>query len=259
MVIEDALNIYTDGSSFQSPRAGGVGIRFVLIGSNGNEKIQDIHSPGYKNATNNQMELQACILALNEAMQLQLTFRVNRVIIFTDSQYIVDNYKKAMFEWPKTKWCLRSGRPVINAELWKALVKCMRKTGLVVEFKWIKGHSKNAHNRAVDRMARESARISVNSPLSLVHVRKKLSSESVDIGSVEMLGQRISIRIITSEYLSVQRILKYKYEVISKKSKYYGNVDIIFSEHLVDEGHSYYVQVNNETSNPRIERVFREL
>lgn len=171
----------------------------------------------------------------------------------------MDNYEKAMFEWPNNKWCLRSGRPVLNAELWKDLVKCIKKVGMRVEFRWVKGHSKNIHNRAVDRMARDSAKIAINDPLSIVHVRKKLSSESVDIGSVKMLEQRVSIRIITSEYLKVQRIWKYKYEVISKKSNYYGNVDIIFSNHHIRDGHSYFVKVNDDTPNPRIEKVYREL
>lgn len=31
MLFEDALNIYTDGSMFSDPRAGGIGIVFVII------------------------------------------------------------------------------------------------------------------------------------------------------------------------------------------------------------------------------------
>ncbi len=38
-----------------------------------------------------------------------------------------------------------------------------------------------------------------------------------------------------------------------------GNVDIIFSEHFLSTGHTYYVRVNSDTSNPRIEKVFREI
>ncbi|MEK6256367.1 MAG: ribonuclease HI [Chloroflexota bacterium] len=259
MIIEDALNIFTDGSSLQSPRAGGIGIRYITIDSSGDELIQDIQSPGYKNATNNQMELQACIFALSEAVRLKMLLGLNRVVVYSDSQYLVENYKKAMFRWPKKQWCLESGRPVLNADLWKQLVKNIKKTGVIVDFKWVKGHSKNVHNRAADKMARGSAKFAFNKPLSLVHVRRKLSSESVDIGSVDMLGQRISIRIITSEYLKVQQISKYKYEVISEKSKYKWNVDIIFSEHNMEVGHSYYVRVNDETSNPRVEKIFKEL
>ena len=62
-IIEDALNIYTDGSSYSKPRVGGVGIRYIYIGKNGEEIIEDLEVPGYRNATNNQMELLACLNA----------------------------------------------------------------------------------------------------------------------------------------------------------------------------------------------------
>lgn len=64
MIIEDALNVYTDGSSYSGPRTGGIGIRFITIDEHGNEKILDIEEPGFNGATNNQMELYACIQAL---------------------------------------------------------------------------------------------------------------------------------------------------------------------------------------------------
>lgn len=82
---ENVLYIYTDGSSLQSPRRGGIGIRFINVDANGEEQVQDVQSPGYKGATNNQMELKACVMAIEEAMRLQLTKGVTRIIIRTDS------------------------------------------------------------------------------------------------------------------------------------------------------------------------------
>ncbi len=111
VVDENALNAFTDGSSLGSPRSGGIGIRLVLIDEDGEEVIQDLEFLGYKDATNNQMELKACILALEEAVRLHLTGTVSKVIIYTDSLYVADNYTRAMFDWPKTKWHTRSGRP----------------------------------------------------------------------------------------------------------------------------------------------------
>ena len=108
-------------------------------------------------------------------------------------------------------------------------------------------------------LAKKSARNPQNKPLTVVDVRKKLTPKSVEIGSVKMLGQRMSIRIITSEYLKVQKTCKYKYEVISKKSKYRGNVDILFSHSMLRPGHSYYVQVNRDSRNPKTAKVFREI
>ncbi len=59
MIIENAINIYTDGSSFSRPRLGGIGIRLVIINSLGQEEVEDISLAGYAAATNNQMELYA--------------------------------------------------------------------------------------------------------------------------------------------------------------------------------------------------------
>lgn len=259
MIDENALNIFTDGSSLQSPRSGGIGVRFVLVDPDGQEKIQDVQFLGYQNATNNQMELQACIAALQQAIKLDLLRGTSHVVLYTDSLYIVDNIDRAIFQWPKTKWHSRRGRPILNADLWKQLVSAVKKVRKRVEFKWVKGHSKSHHNKAVDKMARDSARLAYNKPLTRVHVRRKHTPGSVEIGSVPMEGQRLSIHIIITEYLRIQRVWKCKYEVVSKRSKYYPSVDIIFSDTLLEPGHTYFVKVNEDTHNPRIVKVFREI
>lgn len=258
---EGALNIYTDGSSYNTPRRGGVGIRFVLIDDGGNEVVQEATFPGYKSSTNNQMELQAPILALREAKRLGLTCGVSKVVIHSDSIYVCDNYKRAMFEWPKTHWSKRGGAPVLNAVQWKELVNVIRATGCLVEFKWVKGHAKDPHNRAVDKLAKQSAQQATEQPLSLVSVRHKRTHEKVEPGSVQMRGQRLTIRVITCEYLPVQQVWKYKYEVLSKGSPFCGKVDWIYSakDLLVRDGHHYHVRVNEEQSYPQIVKVFREM
>jgi ribonuclease HI len=259
VLVENALNIYADGSSFSSPRTGGIGMRFVRVDACGQEQVYDFCPPGYRGATNNQMEIKACIIGLHEAKRLGLHQGVARIVIHTDSMYICENYQKAMFEWSKTRWRRRSGAPVLNADLWKDLTKAMKASGCRVEFVWVEGHSKDQHNKAADKMARRSAKSPIHAPLSQVSVRRKRSSESVAPGSVAMLSQRLSIRVITSEYLHTQRIWKLKYEVISKASPYHRKVDIIFSDVLLKDGHSYHVRVNDNVRNPRIMKVFREL
>ena len=102
VLAENALNIYTDGSSFSSPRTGGIGIRFILVDEIGNEETSDSLHPGYQGATNNQMELQKCLTALDEARRRGLCQKAERIFIHTDSMYVCDNVTKAMFEWPKT-------------------------------------------------------------------------------------------------------------------------------------------------------------
>jgi hypothetical protein len=94
-----------------------------------------------------------------------------------------------------------------------------------------------------------------------VKVRRKKSEKSVELGSVQMQGQRLTIRVITDEYLRVQGLNKYKYEVMSKASKFYGNVDVIYSQKdlVLSGGHTYFVRVNTDQRAPRIEKVYREI
>jgi ribonuclease HI len=259
LAIENALNIFTNGSSRSSPRTGGIGIRFVIINSSGEEKIKDFDFDGYKGTTNNQMELYACNMALKEMMNLDLPPNVTKVVIHSDSLYVKENYKKAMFEWPKTHWFTHSGRPVLNADLWKVFVKNIKNIRMPFEVRWVKGHSISEHNRAADRLARLSSKRPFNKALTHVNVRRKNTDKKVEVGSVEMNGQRITIRIVTSEYLSIQKLWKYRYEVVSRRCIYRGNVDFVFSNHFLSTGHTYYVKVNSNTNNPRIEKVFHEI
>jgi len=141
--VENAINIYTDGSSLSHPRAGGIGIRLVIIDSLGKEIVDDILLPGYSGATNNQMELRACIDGIKGAMHHPAFNNYKHVYIHTDSQYVVDNHKRALYLWSKNKWCNHEGKPVSNAELWKELLRTTTKCRKWVELKWVKGHAKN--------------------------------------------------------------------------------------------------------------------
>lgn len=259
MVKEGALNIFTDGSSFSHPRSGGIGIRFVTINAPGNEVVEDIEPVGYPGATNNQMELQACIEGLKLAVGRPDISTFTSIEIVTDSRYVVDNVDSAKFQWPKTQWKLTSGKPVENAEQWKDLVRLLKKSPQRVHFHWVKGHAKNIHNKAVDKAAKRSAKNPFNKPISVVSVRRKTTNKSVELGSVRMTGQTLTIRIITDQFLKIQRVYKYKYEVISVGSEFFGLVDIAFSDHLLRAGHHYEVVFNDESENPRILEVMQEL
>jgi len=256
---QGVLYLYTDGSCFGSPRKGGFGVRIIYVDEQGAEQVQDLQYTGYVGATIGKMEIMACAVGLEEAMERGLTNGKTRIIIRTDSMYVVDNLPKAKYDWPKRRWHRRGGAPVLNAEEWKRLIRAIRRIGVRVDVEWVRGHSKDEHNRAADRLAKQAARLPYNRPMSLVHVRRKLSDETVERGSVKMLGQRLSIRIITTEYLKVQKVWKCMYEVITKSSPYYMKVDILFSDGLLKAGHSYYVQLNTEQDNPRVIKIFKEL
>jgi len=144
-------------------------------------------------------------------------------------------------------------------KLWKDLVREIKKTQLRVDFKWVKGHGPNKHNKAVDKLATKSAQGFLNEPLSIQSVRKKHSEESVNIGSVRMEGQMIDIRIITDKWMREQKLWRYKYEVLPSDNFYAGKVDIIYSEHLLRAHHSYRIRVCVNQDNPRIIDIIEEI
>ena len=261
-IAEDTINIFTDGSSYSGPRKGGMGILFVVINDDGHEETFEHVPQGHKGATNQQMELQACVEAfdylLSKYSHISLS-EYRKVIVNTDSMYVTENFNRAKYEWPRSKWMTRDGAPVANAEIWKNLVKKSQKLRKPVDFHWVKGHKSSAGNKAADKMAKRSAKGSLKPPLTIVSVRRKQTQKTTELGSVTLSGQRMIVRIIVTERLTVQKIWKYKYEVVSKKSPFYGNVDQAFSDVLMRDGHSYFVLMNDDTKNPRILKCYREI
>jgi ribonuclease HI len=240
---------------------GGIGIRYVTIDGAGNEVVQNEETLGYEGATNNEMELLACINALEGASAHPSFGAVDRIYVFTDSMYITNNLNRAKFEWSKLKWHNRNGRPVENAELWKRLNRVLRNIRKRVVFEWVKGHAKDTHNKAVDKLAKQSAKGVLNRPLKVTSVRRKKSALTVERGSVPMRGQTLSIRVITDTYMRVQKLNKYKYEVLPDNGTLSGKLDFIFhdSKECLRAGHHYEVRVNSDAKNPRIVEVLREI
>ena len=74
-------------------------------------------------------------------------------------------------------------------------------------------------------------------------------------GSVKMQGQQILIKLITSEYLKEHKIYKYRYEVLSEESEYFGNVDFIYFGEPLRTRYKYLVRVNDDNRFPQILEV----
>jgi ribonuclease HI len=265
VILDDlALNIFTDGSSFSEPRTGGIGIRIITFDDDGHEVPHDYLLPGYQHATNQEMELKACIEALRIISGRRSPVDVKdytKVVIHTDSQYVVDHWYNAFTSWPRDRWHTRDGKPVVNATLWQGLVKAIRRVYKKVEFSWHKGHKAgNPHNKAADKLARASAKVPLHPPITPRDVRRKTTDKSTVAGSILPDGQCLTIRVIAERRLPVQGTNMYKCEVVSKGSPYRGNVDdLVCDDDLVKRGHTYFVRLNDDLKNPRIVKVFREI
>jgi ribonuclease HI len=261
---EEALNIWTDGSSYPSgPRRGGVGIVFVTVDGDGEEVIDTQELDGYAGATVNEMEILAAVEGLRIAQREDRADGYARILIHTDSMYLRDNYTRAMFEWRKAKWCNRHGRPIENADLWKDLVREIErqsKAGRRVDIRWTKAHKSDPHNKAADKAAKRSANSAgLQAPRHPVGVRRKMTDERTLVGSIKMEGQEIDIRVVEARRLKVQRTNRYRIEVLSADSAYHGKLDFVYWVEYLREGHHYRVRLNSDQRNPQIDECLEEL
>lgn len=137
------VQLYTDGSCLGNPGPGGYGAILVF---NGHRREL---AEGYKNTTNNRMEMLACIKglqALKEPCIVDLT---------TDSQYVRQGITQWIHNWKKRGWKTAAKAPVKNADLWKVLDEIQQKHQ--VSWHWVKGHSGHPENERCDEIARQAA------------------------------------------------------------------------------------------------------
>lgn len=126
------IKIYTDGA-YSSLRDMG-GYAFVVLKDE--EKIYSyfFNEP---NTTNNRMEIQAVISALNWLYENNYT--EEEISIYTDSMYVIGSMTK---NWKRNK----------NVELFSELDDVFLKFKNVI-FKHIKGHSGDKYNELCDKLA----------------------------------------------------------------------------------------------------------
>lgn len=258
---EEALNIYTDGSSYPNKhRAAGVGVRFVWVNDTGDEEIEDYCPVGWEKATIDEMEIEACILALREARRLFRDMgRFKRVLIFSDSTYVAENFPKAINVWPKRAWRGASGRPVENIDQWKRLRKEVAACPIRVAIEWVKAHKSNVHNRAADKLAKQSAEMPFNKPLSIGATTRKWSDRKTKRGCVPVSGQEMRIRVISREYKRHDKAHEYRYEVIDPHDPSYKDIDFVRSQESLSRNKCYLVRLNSDQNNPRLDAILEEL
>lgn len=261
IIDEDALNIFTDGSSYpHKQRASGIGVCLVWVNEAGDEEFEEYAPPGWQKATIDEMEIEACTVGLQEANRfLKEKNNFKRVLLFSDSRYVVDNYFKAMNIWPKTRWMGANGMPVENIDLWKRLKKEVNKCPLKVDIEWVKAHKRNVYNKRADNLAKQSAKMPLQKPFSHSDTTKKWSDQSTKRGCVPVVGQEIKIRVISREYKKAAKTYEYRYEVIDPRHASYKDLDFVYYEEYISRNKCILVRLNNEQNRPYIEEVVEEL
>lgn len=154
MVRRPKITIYTDGACSGNPGPGGYGA--ILIDASGRRREL---SEGFRNTTNNRMELLAVISAL-EALK-----RPCDVTLISDSEYVINAIVKGwLVNWQRKGWRKADKKPVMNIDLWQRLLPKLEEHN--IEFRWTKGHAGNPDNERCDELA-VAASLLPNLPLDI--------------------------------------------------------------------------------------------
>ncbi len=133
--------LYTDGACSNNP---GIGGYCSILQYNGREKII---SGGEAETTNNRMELMGVLKGL-QAIKAK-----TKVEVYSDSAYVINAFEQRWLDtWQKNNWKTSGKSPVLNMDLWKALLVETER----LDIKWckVKGHADNELNNRCDEIAR---------------------------------------------------------------------------------------------------------
>jgi ribonuclease HI len=139
------VDLYTDGACIGNPGPGGYGV--VLLYKNVRKEL----SGGYRETTNNRMELMAAIVGLRALKQKC------KVTLYSDSEYLINALSEGWAEkWRENGWKRNKRRRAFNPDLWRELLRLCDYHE--IEFKWVRGHEGNAENERCDKLAMGAAR-----------------------------------------------------------------------------------------------------
>ena len=146
------VEIFTDGGCSPNP---GEGAWAALLRYQGVEK----QLSGYvAQTTNNRMELSAALAALM-AMK-----KPARIRLHTDSQYLQKGMLSWSAAWIKRGWKTADKKPVLNADLWQALLQEAKRHE--IQWVWVKAHNGHPENERVDALV-QSTRLQKFPPSTL--------------------------------------------------------------------------------------------
>jgi len=132
--------IFTDGSTLNNQskinKRGGVG---VFFGKNDKRNISYSLNNKNQKITNQVSELLAVIMGLETILK---TEKINKkkIIIYSDSMYVINSYSKWAKKWENNNWKKSNGKIVDNLKLMKSMYYLA--SNLKVEMIHVKAHKK---------------------------------------------------------------------------------------------------------------------
>lgn len=134
------IKIYADGACSGNPGPGGYGAILECDG------VRKELSAGYKNTTNNRMEIRGVIAGL-EALGEPC-----EVVVTSDSQYVVNAMTQGWArKWQQNNWMRNKKDAALNPDLWQRMLDICAKHR--VTFSWVRGHNSHPQNERCDQLA----------------------------------------------------------------------------------------------------------
>lgn len=96
------------------------------------------------------------ILAINAALEYAKQFRIDKLLIKSDSKLAIGGLLDSCPQWASNGWKLPNGEYVKNLQEWQKTLKNYNdviNNNTKIEIKWIKGHSTHFGNIVADRVA----------------------------------------------------------------------------------------------------------
>lgn len=139
--------IFTDGSIQGNPGGvGGYGAVLLAPQADGRAHVLEI-AGGYRDTTNNRMEMQGALTAL------LVLKKPTQATIYSDSQYVVKGMSEWIHGWLRHNPTLKD---VKNSDLWLRLLQVSRIHQ--VTWQWVRGHSGYYWNERADVLAGHAVR-----------------------------------------------------------------------------------------------------
>ena len=162
--------IYTDGGCKPNPGKGGIG---AVLQFESPARAEEIYK-FYPATTNNRMEIQAAISAL------EFLSCPHDCVIYSDSSYLINGITSWIKGWKKKGWTRGKGESVENVDLWQKLDALTQKHS--IDWQKVKGHSGIVGNERADYLAnlaintQSNGNVAVEKELSiLTHYKAKES------------------------------------------------------------------------------------
>ena len=118
------------------------------------DEIIEKQSGGCPLTTNNEMELYAIYASFKNFSEI--SENNDNVEICSDSGYSIDIFTKWIGSWQRNGWRKSDGKAIKNSNLIKAIWKLMgeiEENGHMINFRKVKGHSRDRLNREADNLA----------------------------------------------------------------------------------------------------------